>query len=361
MPVKNFPNTRPRGFAGQIESGGDSRSLINSAPQTAQVSTLTVGGSFSAGNTYEFTIDGVSFEYEAVSGDTNNTGVATAIKNLINAEPLVNGGVIATSSAAVVTITSRSAGRAFVIADVDYTGGTLAAATSTANDEADAIPFGRLVIDNGEGKARVAAAAAMTARSVQFTPTVVNSALYEIMVGYDGKTYRVAYTADGSATAQEIVEGLKTAADATLPAALTTTEDNSVLVITAATAGDAFEAGPSSNLTAAWTAGSNLAELARGVTAIDHSYPRDSAGDDGGYPPNSVMTVKRSGRIHVATEDTVSTSSDVYVRVTANGSLDAIGGFRGTSNTGCLKLPRGKARWVTGTSGGTAIVQVDFD
>ena len=171
----------------------------------------------------------------------------------------------------------------------------------------------------------------------------------------------MAFTSDASGTAQEIVEGLKAAADLVLPAALTTTEDNSVLVITAATAGDPFEAGASSNLAGVWTTGSDLTQLAKGITAIDHSYPRDSAGADGGYPGNSTMTVRRMGRIHVATEDTVSTTSDVYVRLAANGALDDLGGFRGTANTGCLKLPRDKARWVTGTTGGTAIVQINCD
>ena len=77
------------------------------------------------------------------------------------------------------------------------------------------------------------------------------------------------------------------------------------------------------------------------------------------YPANSVVSVIRKGRIFVATEGSVDAGDDVYVRHTADGDLDELGGFAGASGTGLAELTQ--CRWLRGTNeDGIAELQVDF-
>ena len=78
------------------------------------------------------------------------------------------------------------------------------------------------------------------------------------------------------------------------------------------------------------------------------------------YPGGSVLNVLREGRIYVETEGEVSVGDDVYVRHTADGDLDELGGFAGASGTGLVELT--SARWHKGTNAeGLAVLQVNFD
>jgi hypothetical protein len=77
-----------------------------------------------------------------------------------------------------------------------------------------------------------------------FTPTVANSATYLLLAEDDeGNSYEISYGSDGSATAQEIVEGLKAAADLAKSLGhgpwdeITATENDSILTLTVDTAG----------------------------------------------------------------------------------------------------------------------------
>lgn len=74
----------------------------------AQVDTITVA-SVSAGTVYDFTINGIFRTYTASGSDTVST-VALAIRNLINTHVTLAGQVSASSSGAVVTITSSQPG-----------------------------------------------------------------------------------------------------------------------------------------------------------------------------------------------------------------------------------------------------------
>jgi hypothetical protein len=76
-------------------------------------------------------------------------------------------------------------------------------------------------------------AALPSTKTYVITPTAANGKHYKLkLTAVDQTTTEVDYTADGSATAQEIVEGLKTLIDALTITGLTVTEDNTALTLT---------------------------------------------------------------------------------------------------------------------------------
>lgn len=85
----------------------------------------------------------------------------------------------------------------------------------------------------GDDLGKVYASSGSSSSTLVITPTANNDEDYVIQLDIDGEVVYVSYTSDGSATAQEIVEGLKAELDddtqATLLAA---TEDDSDLTIT---------------------------------------------------------------------------------------------------------------------------------
>jgi hypothetical protein len=72
---------------------------------TEKLATLTVGGTFEAGDIFTAIINGVSIPYVVKATDSNNAGIATAIKKAINASSVKNV-VVASSDSAVVTVTA---------------------------------------------------------------------------------------------------------------------------------------------------------------------------------------------------------------------------------------------------------------
>lgn len=104
----------------------------------AQVSTVTLAttGDLDVGDIYRATINATNVDYTIVAAETTTTAAAR-LARAINANATVNGAVSASSSGAVVTITSKTAGTAFTIAasePTDVDGDiTATAATPTAN------------------------------------------------------------------------------------------------------------------------------------------------------------------------------------------------------------------------------------
>lgn len=98
----------------------------------AQVDTITVGGTPSAGNTYSVTINSRSVTYTAVSGDTTTT-IATALLALLQTTSNPEFREINwSSSAAVITGTANTPGLSFT-ASVSTSGGTITRAGLVAN------------------------------------------------------------------------------------------------------------------------------------------------------------------------------------------------------------------------------------
>jgi hypothetical protein len=103
-----------------------------------------------------------------------------------------------------------------------------------------------------DGKAYGAGAG--TSTSIEYTPTVQNGAVYNITLQIDGTPYTAVFVSDATASAQEIVEGLKAQLDALVPAGVaTTTEDNVTMVIALTDASSSLSEASSANLAAVVT------------------------------------------------------------------------------------------------------------
>jgi flagellar hook protein FlgE len=102
----------------------------------AQVDTVTLGGTFEAGDVFTVTIDGTAVNYTAVGGDIDLDGVATSLAAAIN------GAALGVTAAAIggnqLTLTADTAGTAFTSATGAVDGGgtddqTVGGITTTAN------------------------------------------------------------------------------------------------------------------------------------------------------------------------------------------------------------------------------------
>ena len=90
---------------------------LNALPQSAQVSTITVGGAPASGQAYTIIINGTTIVFSAPIGSPTTTTTAAAAAAKINATLAVRGQVIATSAAAVVTITGLNPGVPFTLTE----------------------------------------------------------------------------------------------------------------------------------------------------------------------------------------------------------------------------------------------------
>lgn len=436
-------------------------SLINDAPRTPQVATCVVDTE--ANDTeYALTINGVELTFTS-DGSGTKAEIAAGIAAAINDDPLVNGLVSAASDGVdTVTVTARIGGLGFTISDSDA---NLTTTTTTANDTSDPVGFGCLVarVDSDPEKGALCIGTSFDAKEVEITPTLpsvvakivtlaptaVNDAVYVVEVVIDGVGYKAHYTADGSATAQEIVEGLATKLNDILPAStVAVTEDNTTLTFTAEVAGKSFTVGyGDSSATIDWTYsdttaasrtavpqlyfvdvtvggvtyrgqflsdstatvaeitaalvtdlnaqlpantvlaadGSTVLTLTAEIAGLDFAVGvsryleiTDTSGDvlndvivgvtmrslnvettsgsNGQYPANSVMSVLRSGRIWVSTENSAAPSSPVYWRMSGSGAGTV---FRSSPASGCIQLDRSRFRWVKAASSTLAVLQIN--
>ncbi len=357
MPLGSLADTGP----------ADIITAINYDPAAAQVDTVTIAN-YADGKVYPWSIDGVSRSYTATAADANNAGVAASVEDQLNSDPLFSGLYRAVAVAAVVTITARVAGQGWtLVGGLDFT-----VAHPTANDEADPIPFGRLVLADGqisgapERKAKLATAANLTAQVDTLTPAVVNDTIYHVDITVGGATYHAETLSDGTATLKEIVEAFEPILNGFLPAAsVIVTEDDTKLILTSELAGLGFSVSfGSSAATATWAHTStkgeatDVADSMMGVAVRDDSLEISSTTEPG-YAALHAMAVLRAGRIRVRTEAEITASNPVFVRLADTGATgEPLGAFRGSAATDCVELPRDKARWVRSLTAAQAVLQI---
>ncbi len=105
----------------------------------AQVDTLTLGGTFEAGDVFNVNVGGTTVSYTAVGGDTNIDGIRSSLRAAINADPTVSALVTASDGGAgQLVLTADSPGVAFSTTAYATNGGatddsTITVATTTAN------------------------------------------------------------------------------------------------------------------------------------------------------------------------------------------------------------------------------------
>lgn len=334
----------------------DDISRIAAAPQATQKETITVA-TVAASTAYTFTVNGVVVSYTSAASGATKESIARGLEAALEADPALSGVVLASfSSPDKLVLTSIKAGLGFTFSESDA---NLTSAATTANAAAAAIPFGRAVAeDSGNAQSmKLIDGAAITGNSAVFTPTVANTALYQIVFKVDGEVYTISYTSDGSATAQEIVEGLDAAFTALSPAPvnITSSEDDATYTLAAANGSDVQIEQMTSNLTMAFTPGDSIADVMLGILRRAEEYDPDETGGVDGVPPNRTGTVRRTGRMRVTTEESCAPGDPVYVRTLADGAFTDVGVFRKTAATGAVLLPG--ASWYKNETGSLAIVQ----
>ncbi len=334
----NAATPQAAGFPGQDMTPGQGSVVpLNNGAGVAQVSTLTVD-SFSAA-LYQWTLDGEVQSYTAVAGDTNVTGVAKKIAGIINASKKP---VAASYVAGVITVRSTIPGKAFTLTESDA---KLSVASVTANAAGSILPFGRATVRAAADPEQAAtiSASIFTARARVLTPIVANNARYALLLVIEGDEYLIEFTSSGSASAQEIVEGLDAAVDAVaaIVERVVASEDDAALTLTGAL-GVAFElrlVTPNLTLTGA-TDGVTIEDVEVFVAVLHDQYTAPAADAVAGYPIGATAACARSNkRLGCATEAATVVGQPVYTRVEADGALDQLGVFRSDPAKGCVRIP----------------------
>lgn len=359
MPQLRYETNFYPSFEGRrADNTGRTIKVINAAPQAAQVDTITINSTGTAGDVKSAVIDGVTVSI-TVPATPTVAAVALLLAAAINNEPLLGGRILAEAAAAVVTLTARLPGIGWTVdsADAAWT-----AASVTSNAQAESVPFGRFIIRNGQsttyqgvgGQAmgRLAKASYFTAQVDNLALTFDDTVLWTVSINVAGQTYSATVTQGTSATAS--VALMVTALNAVLPAnTVLASASTSTLVLTSELAGLGFESswgfGTGADTAAIVKTSNkgvatdlNLAALgiSEATDYVEKSVPQvGQLGSDAAlYPPNYVMNV-RLGRIDVRLENSgAAVGDDVYVRLAANGSNTTLAGFRSSADTGCVKL-----------------------
>lgn len=355
------------------DSTGTVVSATNKNPQAKQIDTITIDTATDTED-YSYTVDGIEVKVTAASAVAADIAQLLVEKHFATA--LVSGRVAAARNGDDVVLTSRVGGLPdFDIVLVDNVAKmTLVATQATAT--ADEVDFGRLVIMDGQNDSsgaeilgKLAKATSMTARAVTLTPTATNLGEYVVTVEIDGARFLATFTADGSATAAEIVNAILASLNDQLPAeSVLAANVADALVLTAELAGKDFIFGTGYDVAAsAWavtadnalTADTDINTLSLGVSMLDHSNekPRPTVpGQIGGsqfnakYAANKPMSINEDGRTYVVPEGTVvARRTPVFVRLVADGALDKLGGFAAAAGTGLALLRNAKWHKVDGS------------
>lgn len=295
--------------------------FVNKDPQQVERKTLTID-TYTDGADYVLTIEGRTLTYTATTADADTSGVASSLADAINADPQIRQLVNAEASAAVITLESNLEGFSFSASESDA---KMTLADVQSADQADPIPFGRGLFSGGASStdspdqlrlAKLPDAADVPGTTYQATPTVIDSATYGLTLEYpDGLQQAIgSFTASGSATAQEIVEGVAAAVDAEGITGLSATEDDATISVTVPE-GHRLLANAAiwSDLTITSSLESEDLFIGISLLAQDEELQRD--GTDG-YAPNSAMEILESdGEVYVENDEGPTKSDPVYIEL----------------------------------------------
>lgn len=335
----------------------DCDTVINTAPQAQQVSTITID-TVTNSATYTVTINGIPVSYTA-DASAVNTEIVAGLIAAIEEDPSVSASVTCVAtSATVATLTARLPGIAFTITDSDA---KITTATTTAAADADAVPFGRLLIledvdvDTGNVEGSLAMSSRLSAQvdswAITYEAVILN---VEIIV--DGVAYQVSHTmASDLDTSIDALVGKINGAAMGLPAntviATANASTATALVLTSEVAGKPFTsrvwlgvgatvAAPVLTQTAPVDSDINRAQVGISVFAYDEESTAAGVSTPS-YPANASMKVLRRGDIAVECAETVTFGAPVYVElgVTADN-----GKFFAASSATRVRLQA--AKWV---------------
>lgn len=308
---------------------------LNEDPQAVQIDDVTPVAANDA--TYTVTVNGVSASFTA-DGSAAVAEITAGLLLAINAEPLIRGVVVPTDEATKLTLTGLTEGLAYTLA-VSSTAGSIAIAPVQAAAAADAVPFGRLVVDAGlspygnDQLGKLAKSTGFTAQTVVQTITFVASAIYLVTIRDEagtviaqGETAADTNTATTTAAIAATMNGL-------LPADSVLAADNPTdVTFTAELAGREFsvevgtnEAGQVGGAIGAQTSDASTAtsvnRAAIGLTMFSSNDPTPTIGGTAGeYGPNAGMRVLQGANsMWVESAEAPSMGDPVFVELDGTG------------------------------------------
>lgn len=325
---------------------------------TTQITTVEVTGVTSeAVHSLDITYNGATVRVNfTADGSATTAEVAAGLEAALDDEPELGGLFAASVSSSTITLTGRVPGQSWVASQAGSLVATITDTQSAAN--ATQIPFGRGVVqrESYPREALLPSTANDTLLVIHATPTAGNAAIYSISVSFnlgDGNGPRTVvgnYTADGSATAQEIVEALKAQLNGALPAnSIDVDEDDAKLILTSEVPNLRFAvtASVSTGVTA-WTVSVATALVPLrflGVTLQSHTLIQDANGV-AAYQGGDPMSIAQEGHVAVELDANITPSvgDPVWCRASASGS-EVLGAFRDAQDgADCIFIPN--AQWV---------------
>ena len=338
------------------------RDFTNSNPQAKQVSTGTVTGGTGSGNSVIITVAGITKTYTTTSSDTTTTIIAGHLRDLLNADPILGGIMVATAASNVVYLTGFPAGAAFSVAS----GTNCTAATTTTAASASPIGFGLAVARTTEtttslgslGAGQPASFAALmtdslfTAQVSTLTFTYAASSVYDVTITILGVPYTFSVTGD---TNDNTTAGdMATAITNFLPTGIASAAAvNNVVTITA-TVGWEFSLAATASLTgnvviANSVAASIATSAERAFAGVSMWTQNEELTTIGGtvaqYPANAGFKALQYGQIWVTSTQTVAYGDSVWVELDHTSA--AAGQFYNSSSglSKPVQISRGKAIW----------------
>jgi len=331
---------QPNGVGVIALVGSTTIDLINSAPRTGQVSTLTPSAG-TAGETLVLTIlpagesIAASLSLAITASHSTDVLLGAAIAAAWNSNPAFYGWATAAANGAtgVVTITAAEfAGALTLTASVDGGTGTttVAVATSTASANADAIPFGRLVVSTGYSTVRefgpnatpkcvLARSSRLTARADAITLTYEAAIAWTVSVEFEGTTYTASVTM--AVDADTSVTAMQAAIAGVLPTGgPVATNAGAVLTITAPVgysmaSWSRFAAGAATAAASTAATGEGINDVVRGVSVATVAEEQPVGGGDPVYPGGAGLAAMDNGVIHVETAENPTFRDPVYVDI----------------------------------------------
>lgn len=351
-----------QGFIGQVIGSFESLLLTNKNPQAKQVSTITVGGATND-TTYTVTVGGSASTYTSDASATV-AEIHAGLVAAINANPVARGQMVASGTSPSLVLTAVYPGQAITVSvDDGGTGdlGTVAATTAAAT--ADAVGFGKAMVNSGYSSDRpdmlgyVASTADFTAQVVTFTYDSVGTGdevSLEIM--FQGQRYAetVTYATSQTATLAALVTAMDVILDAAFGAgfSIALASDATTITLTADIAGSEFDAvsmvDGAGTVSKAYTTPPSTATSYARIFAGFSKRRMDIedatlAGDDPAYPANIGVEVVTRGLGYVSNSQGVSFGDDVFVDLGSASSTK--GDFFNSRAAGRVWIPREQARW----------------
>lgn len=345
--IQFAPGRMPRLRHGQIADSGvrEERGDLEIAGRAAQTQTITLSGSVNLA-AYSVEIPELGGLVVSFVGGASDTLSAAALVAAWNAEPVARGFAVASNAAGVVTLAGTGIGGADWDITIVPSSAVMTVAETVAPADPPDYPVGVAVYLDSNGRAT---RTPPTAGSFIITPAAVNSAVYYFSFtagnGPESKTFYITYTADGSATVQEIVEGLKADFDRKVPSSIATAaEDNTKITVSGAYQSITLLAQDANSTPSAQVVGAGLLDKLIGFSYLDYQNEVNASGNSVHRGQRRVVFL-RAGAIGSNLSGNSSKWLDQAYLGVDSGNAAEYGNVYDASGSGRIALPKSAVVW----------------